>query len=103
MKKKRRQFSAAFKAEVVLSVLSGAKTAASICREHQISAQQLSNWKRQFLENASRVFEKDEARDQDQTHIAELERKVGQLTMQLEVAKKVSTRLNSTASRNGRW
>jgi transposase len=102
-KRKRRKFSPTFKAEVVLTVLSGAKSAAAVCREHQISAQQLSNWKRQFLDNASRAFEKDEQRDQDLAQIAELERLVGQLTLQLEVAKKASTILNSTANRNERW
>lgn len=102
-KRKRRKFSPTFKAEVVLTVLSGAKSAAAVCREHQISAQQLSNWKRQFLDNARRAFEKDEQRDQDLAQIAELERLVGQLTLQLEVAKKASTILNSTANRNERW
>ena len=34
---KRRNFSAEFKAEVVLAVLSGAKSQAEVCREHRLS------------------------------------------------------------------
>ncbi|MDP6096414.1 MAG: transposase [Gammaproteobacteria bacterium] len=33
---KRRTFTAAFKAKAVLAVLTGAKTAAQLCREHGI-------------------------------------------------------------------
>ena len=43
---------------MVLSVLTGEKSQAEVCREHQLSAQQFGNWKRQFLENASSAFEK---------------------------------------------
>lgn len=34
--RKRRAFSAEFKARVVLEVLSGAKNAAEVCREHRL-------------------------------------------------------------------
>ena len=86
-KRKRRKFSAEFKTELVLSVLTGEKSQAEICREHQVSAQQFSNWKRQFLENASQVFEQ-APNTAEVEQIAELERMVGRLTMQLEIAKK---------------
>lgn len=99
--KKRRKFSSEFKAEVVLELVSGMKSAAELCREHQISAQQLGNWKRQFLENASSVFEGDGGRSREEAQIAELERMVGKLTMQLEIAKKASSILNPMANGNG--
>lgn len=57
-RRKRRTFSAEFKTELVLSVLTGEKSQAEVSCEHQLSAQQFGNWKRQFLENASSVFEK---------------------------------------------
>lgn len=99
-KRKRRTFSAAFKTEVVLAVLSGEKSPTEICREHQISSQQLGNWKKQFLTNATKAFEKDD-QSEEQAQIAELERMVGKLTMQLEIAKKASSILNSSAYTNG--
>ena len=101
-KKKRRSFSAEFKAEIVLAVLTGEKSQAQICREHQISAQQFSNWKRQFLTNAAQAFEKSAAAG-EQEQVAELERMVGRLTMQLEIAKKASSNLTSTSKRNEKW
>ena len=56
----RRQFSAEFKARVVLEVLSGQKLAAEICREEQLKPDLLSRWKADFLTQSSSVFAGDE-------------------------------------------
>ena len=58
---KRRQFTASFKAQVVLEVLSGHKTMAEIARQHHIKPEIIARWRRQFLENAASVFEKSPA------------------------------------------
>lgn len=99
---KRRKFDAEFKAEVVLQVLTGVKSQAEVCREHQLSAQLFGNWKRQFVENAARAFENDKQQAEDEARIAELERLAGQLAMQLEVAKKASRILQSHRASDGR-
>ncbi len=98
----RRKFSAAFKAQVVLEVISGAKTAAEVCREHQLSPKTFSGWKQKFLDNAARIFASPQDRDVDAQRIAELERMVGKLIMQLEVSKKASNILTSHRARNAR-
>ena len=49
---KRRVFTPEYKTQVVLEVLTGARTAAEACRERQLSAQRLNRWKAQFLEEA---------------------------------------------------
>ena len=49
---KRRKFTPEFKAELVLEVLSGATSQAEVCRRHNLNENQLSQWKRQLLENA---------------------------------------------------
>ena len=98
----RRRFTAEFKAQVVLELLSGSKNAAELCRRHQLNPQVLSRWKTEFVERAPLVFEQDQLHSQDQERIAELERVVGRLTMQLEIAKKASMLLSSQSSRNGR-
>lgn len=100
-KRKRRRFSAEFKTELVLSVLTDEKSQAEACRTHQLSAQQFGNWKRQFLENASSAFEKSDTTEET-AQIAELERMVGRLTMQLEIAKKASSILRSSSNKNGK-
>jgi transposase len=98
----RRRFTGEFKAHVVIELLSGAKSAAELCRQHQLSPQLLGQWKRELLERAPQVFEQDQVRSADQERIAELERLVGRLTMQLEIAKKASALLSAQPSRNDR-
>ena len=86
--RQRRQFSADFKARIVLEVLSGQKRAAEVCREHQLKPDLLSRWKADFVTQASSVFAGDERSQRAEQRIAELERLVGRLTLELEVAKK---------------
>src|SRR5690606_26632321 len=97
----RRAFSAEFKARVVLEVLSGAKTAAEVCREHQIKPQLFASWKAQFLENAAQAFGQERRLDENSERIRELERLLGQKTLELEIAKKASDILTSHQRRNG--
>src|SRR3972149_5048946 len=95
----RRQFSPEFKAQVVLEVVSGAKSAAEVCREYRLKPDLFSKWKSQFLRDAPKVFQSLDQVDPAQAQIADLERMVGRLTLELEVAKKASRLLRSVASR----
>jgi transposase len=97
----RRKFTAEFKAQLVLDLVSGATSAAELCREHQLNPQLLARWKSEFLERAPLLFQQEAMQSQEQERIAELERVVGRLTMQLEIAKKASALLGSQPSRNG--
>lgn len=90
----RRQYTAEFKAKVVLQVLMGEKPSAEICRSHKLHASVLNRWRKEFLEQASTIFETDSEHEADQQRIADLERLVGQLTMKLEIAKKASQGLS---------
>ena len=98
---KHRQFTPEFKAEVVIEIISGQKTATEICREHNLKPDLVSKWKTQFLAEAATVFGRSEAADPQQARIAELERLVGKLSLELEVAKKASRLLTSAVSKNG--
>ena len=99
---KRRTFTPKFKAQVVLEELTGVKDKVEICREHQLRPQVFTRWKTEFLERAPEIFATQPSRGDEQARIAELERMVGRLTMELEVAKKASNVLSSLSSRNGR-
>ena len=88
MRKQRRTFSAEFKVRVVIEMLSGEKGLMEASREYEIKDTVLSRWKQEFLERATQLFEAPQTDDQGE-RIAELERMVGRLTMQLDVAKKV--------------
>jgi transposase-like protein len=98
----RRTFTAKFKTQVVLELLSGAKSMAQLCREHELKDQMVYRWKAEFLERADTIFGGDAQREQAQERIAELERLVGRLTMELEIAKKASQLWNSRLPRSGR-
>ena len=53
----RKQYSPQFKAKLVLEVLQGEKELGAIAYENDVNPNMLRNWKREFLENASTVFE----------------------------------------------
>ena len=87
---KRRTFTPEFKAELVLEVLSGATSQAEVCRRHNINENQLSQWKRQLLENAPLLFESTDKQSSEvsEKRIAHLEQLVGRLTVALDIQKK---------------
>ena len=99
---KRRRFTPEFKAQVTLEVLMGVKHSAEACREYSLKPEILSRWKAELVENAHLVFRSDEQRSQEQARIAELERLAGRLTLELEVAKKVSQSLGAALNRSER-
>ncbi len=100
---KRRRFTPEFKAQVVLEILSGLKTTAEVCREHKLRAQVVNRWKSVFLEQAPTIFERASGQTDEQQRVAELERLVGRLTLELEVAKKASSILQTHLSGKERW
>ena len=93
---KRRRFTPEFKeTEVVIEALSGQSSQAELCRRHNLSDEQLSKWKRQFLENTATLFEPaDKQTNASQQRIAQLEQSVGRLTLALDIQKKASTWLS---------
>ena len=94
-KRKRRRFTAEFKAEVVLEALRGESSQAELCRRHNLSDEQLSKWKRQLLENVVSLFEStDKQSEASMEQIAQLEQLVGRLTLALDIQKKASTWLS---------
>jgi transposase-like protein len=100
--KTRRKFSPQFKSQIVLQLLSGERSMAELCREHQLTSQMIGTWKQQFLAAATRAFENDITSNAERERIAELQRMVGKLTMELEIAKKASRLLEGMQNRNGR-
>jgi len=97
-----RTFTPEFKARIVLEELTGIKDKANICREYRLRPQVFSRWREEFLERAPEIFATEPGRGDEQERIAELERMVGRLTMELEAAKKASNILTSLSARNGR-
>src|SRR5947209_1656606 len=90
-KRTRRSFTPQFKAQVVLAALSGAQSQAELCRQHGLKPELIALWKRTALDRLPTAFGAAPHDGQDAARVAELERLVGRLTLELEVAKKAST------------
>ena len=79
-----------FKAKTVIEVLQGEKSLNEIAVQYNINPNMLRNWKAEFLENASTVFESPKkaeraARRKEESLKKEAEsmlKKIGQLTME---------------------
>ena len=99
---KRRTFTPQFKSQVVLQLLAGEWSMAELCREHQLTAPMIGAWQQQCLAAATQAFANETTRNQEQARIAELERMVGKLTMELEIATKASRFLDGLRGSNGR-
>ena len=58
MKRKRKQYSGAFKAQIGLEALTGIKTTAQIARENQVHPLLVAQWKKIVRERLPEVFER---------------------------------------------
>src|SRR5439155_8462553 len=96
--RQRRKFEPEFKAKVVLELLRGEKTMAQLCREHEVGADLLGQWRNVVVERAPELFAEPKATNGEAVRIADLERLVGQQAMELAVLKKA---LSWPASRSG--
>ncbi len=82
----RRRFSATFKRQVVEELLAGVATAGQLCRRHEISFGLLRQWKEQYAQG--RLADPEGVAESQEQRIRELERMVGQLTMENALLKR---------------
>lgn len=102
--KKRNQYTAEFKTKVVLEVLREEGTVNEIAARHGINPVMLGRWKAEFLERAAEVFKRgptdaDKELEDERQHVADLERKVGQLTYEVDWLKKKDAELQAMRRR----
>jgi transposase len=76
----RRTHSPVFKARVALAALREDKTMAELCKEFELHATQIAEWKRQLLEGAADVF--GGAQAAAPVDLAPLHAKIGQLALE---------------------
>lgn len=96
MSRVKRTFSAEFKTKVVLEIIEGKKTINEIASENSLQPNLIRNWKKEFLDKASLVFD-DKREDSSREKLEESRKerdayakKVGQLAMQVDWLKKKS-------------
>jgi transposase len=83
MKSTRTRHSAAFKAKVALAAIREQETVPELARHHGVHANQIYRCKRQFLEQAAVVFERDSETSSGGTEREEeLLKKMGELTVE---------------------
>jgi transposase len=90
--KSKRKFTADFKLKVVLEVLKEKDTLAAISKRHELHPNQIADWKKLFMEQASQVFEKTtHSITATETDPAPLYEQIGRLQMELSFLKKKLT------------
>jgi putative transposase len=93
--KKRKQYNAQFKFKVALEAAKGLKTINQLASEHELHPNQVSQWKRQLLEEGPTIFGNGSVQQQREAAQveADLYEQIGRLKMEMEWLKK-STRLS---------
>jgi transposase len=82
---KRRKFTSAFKTKVVLEALSERYSIQELAREHEVHANQISQWKNQFLAKAESVFEKPaNAKSEEELEKERLYKVIGQQKIKID-------------------
>jgi len=90
MKRKRRNHLPAFKAKVALAAIKGDKTLAELAEQFDVHPNQINDWRRQLLENASAIFGSHQDKQKlDEDQIKDLHAKIGQLTLENDFLAKV--------------
>jgi transposase len=93
MMNKRKKYTPEEKANIVLETLREESTLAEIANKYDVSQQLISRWRSEFLANMPSVFDKkasetEKLKQEFEVEKAALERKVGELTINLDWLKK---------------
>ena len=92
--KTRRRFTAEFKAKVALEAIRGERTISDLATKHQLHPNQITQWKRQAIENLAKAFD-DKAADVQvgrEAEVTKLHAKIGQLVVERDFLAKAFDR-----------
>jgi len=83
-RRKRRNHTSAFKAKVALAAMKGERTIAEIAQQYEVHPNQVADWKRQLLENASAVFDGKGSASKVEPDLKVLHAKIGQQALEID-------------------
>jgi len=91
--KNRKNYQPEFKAKVALEAVRGRLTINEISKQFGVHPNQISKWKKQFLENLPQIFDnsKQPAAEQGEELTNQLYQQIGQLKVELDWLKKKSS------------
>lgn len=91
-KQSRRKFSSEFKAKVVIEALRERSTTEELARKYEIHPNQIHTWKKEFLNNASVVFDgngsSSSSQEDRETLVEKLYAQIGQQKVEIDWLKK---------------
>lgn len=88
MKKSRRKFSASFKSKVAIEAIKDQKSLQELAVKFELHPNQISSWKREFLENADLAFGSKSEKENTILETEPLYSKIGQLQVENDFLKK---------------
>jgi transposase-like protein len=94
----RKVFTAKLKAQIALEAIKNESTIAQISQRHGVHPTQIQRWKAEALSKLETVFGKTQPTAVDEKYVEALERKAGQLAIEVDFLKK---NLNSYHGKNG--
>lgn len=97
MSKTRKQYTKGLKFKVAIEMIKGTKSIAELIKEYGVNQSVLQKWKKQLLDSGANIFDGHIIKmddDSQQAEIDRLQRKIGQLTMEVDFLKKVPSKLN---------
>ena len=97
---KRRRFTGEFKLQVVREVEAG-KALAQAAREYQLHPSLIVQWRQAHQQYAAQAFTGNGRQYKEEARLAELERLIGQLTLENALLKKALLRLEGQRRGNG--
>jgi len=72
-RKKGQTYSSEQKAKIVLELLKEDKTLNELASQYKVTPKTIQNWKREFLNNASKVFESDKSKKDKESELKKLQ------------------------------
>jgi transposase len=90
MKKSRRVFTGAFKAQVAIEAFKERETLAELTKRFEVHPNMIKRWKQELIDRSAEIFETKSPDDDSEDEKQRLFAKIGQLEMERDWLKKIS-------------